>query len=220
VSKLPSLGPSLTGWLREEHRQAQRQANSSSFNRSGMSATAEGEMTVDGALVVDGTLTVAGNLAVSGHAAITGTLSLPAGIIGNDALTSPVAPGLIYAIEQGFSLATSDAAFLTRTVTVPAGFTSAVVSVVGRVFAINPNTGYDYLSAVSKINGTGGASIPLLVGGSGGSGINVSPFSRVLTGLTPGGTFSLEVRGNTNTASWAANGANTCELSGTILWFR
>jgi hypothetical protein len=214
MSKLPSLGPSLTAHLVENRRQMQRQANSSSFARSGMSATAEGETTVDG------TLNVGGNLAVSGHAAITGTLSLPSGIIGNDALANPVVPGLIYAFEQPFALTTSDVAFLTRTVTVPAGFTSAAVSVVGRLFAINPNAGYDYLSAVSKIDGTGGASIPLLVQPSGGSGINVSPFSRVLTGLTPGGTFSLEVRGNTNVANWASNVANTCELSGSILWFR
>ena len=58
MSKLPSLGPSLTAHLVENRRQMQRQAASSSFARSGMSASAEGETTVDGNLIIDGNLEV------------------------------------------------------------------------------------------------------------------------------------------------------------------
>ena len=169
---------------------------------------------------VTGDSTFSGDTIIGGNAVITGTLSLPAGIVDNDALASPVKPQYIFASGTGFALATTDAAVASSTITVPAGFTSAVVSVVGRVYATNPNAGYDYLITVSKIDGTGCANLPLLVGGSGGSGIVVAPYSRVLTGLTGGGTFVVEVRAYANTAAWAANAQNTAELSGTILWFR
>jgi hypothetical protein len=178
-------------------------------------------MFIDSSLTVDGSLDTTGDTTIGGALAVTGTLSLPAGIIGNAALTSPVMPQAVYFETQNFALShTSASTFTSSTVTVPAGFTSAVVSVVGRLFAINPNAGADYLSAVTKIDGTGGVSVPLLVGPSGGSGINVSPFSRVLTGLTPGGTFVLALMGNSNIADWAADAANIAEVSGTILWFR
>ena len=139
----------------------------------------------------------------------------------NDLLTQVVKPQAVYFETQNFALShTTASTFTSATVTVPAGFTSAVVSLVGRVFATNPNTGADYLSAVTKIDGVGGDSVPLLVGGSGGSGHNVSSIARVLPGLTPGGTFVLALLGNSNIADWAANASNVAEVSGTILWFR
>lgn len=226
MSKLPDANPTLTAYLVRQKRQAERQASSSAFARSGTRVSAEGVTTVDGELIVDGsetvngTLDVAGTLDVTGDTVIGGTLSLPNGIVDNAALASPVKPQAVYFSAQGFALSTGGATLASSTITVPAGFTSAVVSVAGRVFATNPTVGADYLSAVARIDGLEGYWLPLLVGGSGGSNINVSPYSRVLSGLTGGGTFVLAVLGSVTYANWAYNGGNTAEVSGSILWFR
>lgn len=212
MSKLPEIR-TLSKYLRDEKRQTVRMQQSSSFSRSGTSVTAEG------VTQVDGTLSVVGNLEVSGHAAITGTLSLPAGIIDNAALANPVVPQGIFFFAQNFAVTTTAATYATQTVTVPAGFTSAVVTVVSRLAAVNSTASADYLSAVTKIAGIGGKSFQHMVA-AGQTDFNVSPFSTVLTGLTGGGTFDLEVRGNVQVANWAANTANTAEMTGSILWLR
>jgi len=49
MSRLPSTGPSLQRYLRQQARAAQRQQQSSAFARSGMSVSAEGIVTVAGA---------------------------------------------------------------------------------------------------------------------------------------------------------------------------
>lgn len=172
-------------------------------------------------MFIDSSLNVGGDLNVSGHAAITGTLSLPSGIIDNDALANPVVPQAVYGHTTGFGTSyTTDTAFLTQTVTVPAGFTSAVVGpLVCKVAAVNMNPGVDALSVVVKIDGTGNHSSQVS-GASGEVVVAVAAFTRILTGLSAGGTFLLEVRGNSNYANWAASGINGCELSGVILWLR
>jgi hypothetical protein len=227
MSKLPDANPTLTAFLVRQQRQMVRVAQTSAFARSGSAVTSEGVVTVAGAQQsadFDGDL-AAGDAGTTGWAlnaarAAFGALFLRPGSIENDSLTSPVNPQAIYASDQNFALATTDVAVTSVTITVPAGFTSAVVSIVGRVYATNPNAAYDYLIAVSKISGISAANLPLLVGASGGSGITVAPNSRVLTGLTPGGTFVVEVRAYVSFANWAANAQNTAELSGVILWFR
>ena len=228
MSKLPTLRPSLLDYLTEQKRGAKRQANTSAFARSGTRVSAEDVTEVSGQMQsadFDGDL-AAGDAGTTGWAlnaarAAFGALFLRPGSIENDSLVSPVKPQAVYIEAQNFALSyTSAGTFVSLTVTVPAGFTSAVVSLVGRLFAINPNAGADYLSGVTKIDGIGGDSVPLLVGPSGGSGHNVSAFSRVLPGLTPGGTFILALLGNSNIADWAANASNVAEVSGTIFWFR
>jgi len=244
MSRLPSTGPSLQRWLRQQERKAQRQQQSSAFARSGTTVVAEdvtevdGTLDVVGALIVDGTETVNGPLAVhgtaafdgdttiGGNAAITGTLSLPAGIIGNDALTSPVVPQAVYFNASNFSLNTSPAVKASQTITVPAGFTSAVVSVTARIYAANPNTtggmgpGGDYLYGKATIDGADCIALPVIVLGSGSSGVSVSSFSVVKTGLTPGGTFVISAVGITAYLTWAAYTTNVAEVSGFIQWFR
>ena len=233
MSRLPSTGPSLQRWLRQQERKAQRQQQSSAFARSGTSVTAEGVVTVDGELDINGPLAVHGtadfdgDTTIGGNAAITGTLSLPAGIIDNAALASPVKPQSVYFSAPNFAVSTTPSAKASSTFTVPAGFTSAVVSVNSRIYAINPNTtggwdsaGADFLYAESKIGADNGTAMPLMVAGSNYSGINFSPFSTVLTGLTGGGTFTITVVASTMYQTWAANTSNAAEVSGSILWFR
>src|SRR5665647_2399920 len=108
MSRLPETGPSLRRIIEQQKRQANRAADASPYTRSGTSVTAEDEVTVDGALIVTGPLDVtgpaafAGDTTIGGNAAITGTLSLPAGIINNAALTSPVGVGDFDHTEDDF----------------------------------------------------------------------------------------------------------------------
>jgi hypothetical protein len=169
----------------------------------------------------DGSFNVLGDLNVSG------TLELPNGSVNNAALVNPVSPLAVYDYIQNFSLSTSLTNIRTTPITVPAGFTKAAVSITVRVFAYNPNTtggyngaGGDYLLAEANINGLNGFALPVAVSGSNGSGVNVSPFSTVLTGLTPGGTISLQIAASVNYAAWAANTQNTADVSGMIQWYR
>ena len=154
-------------------------------------------------------------------------LTLRGGIIGNDALTNPTAPGVVWADLHNFGLSTTLTNKLTSTITVPAGFTTAAVSVVGRCFVYNPNTtggydgaGGDYLFAQTNVAGYNGNTLPLAMSGSNGSATAVSPFSTVLSGLTPGGSFTVQMAASTYYAPVAADPGNTIELSGSILWFR
>jgi hypothetical protein len=221
MSKLPDANPTLTAYLVRQRRQAERQANSSAFNRSGTSVTAEG------VTEVDGELDVTGDLVVSGHAAITGTLSLPAGIIDNAALASPLASTSIYATTDTYVVTTTETTRASVTVTVPAGFTAAVVSVMARVDGRNSNTtggwdaaGGDLLHTRAWIGGVPGIDMDLSVLGSGDHAVSVMPFSQPLPGLTPGDTFVLAAKVWSEYQNWAAHAKNIAEISGTVTWYR
>ena len=145
----------------------------------------------------------------------------------NSLLTQVVKSQDIFFSAFNFALSTTSTVKASQTVTVPAGFTSAVVSVVSRVFAYNPNTtggiggiGGDYLGGVSVIAGASGNDLQSVVLGSGSSGVLVSPYTDVLSGLTPGGTFVLSVKAHSGFLAWSAQTGNTAEMSGTILWLK
>jgi hypothetical protein len=233
MSRLPSTGPSLQRYLRQQARTAQRQQQSSAFALSGTSVTAEGVVTVDGELDINGPLAVHGtaafdgNTTIGGNAAITGTLSLPAGIIGNDALTSPSAPQSIYATTNTYAVTTTETTRASVTVTVPAGFTAAVVNVMGRVDGRNGNStggwdaaGGDLLHTRAVIAGVPGIDMDLSVLGNGDHDVSVMPLATVLPGLTPGGTFVLAANVWSEYQNWPAHAKNIAEISGTITWYR
>ena len=183
-------------------------------------------------MFIDSSLTVGGSLDVTGPMVVGGTLSLPAGIIDNDALTSPTKSQMVQTDATNFALTTTYTTKVTSTITVPAGFTAAVIAITGRVLAFNTNStggadaaGADYLRARPSIAGVVGIPLPLVVAGSNSSVVNVAPMATVLTGLTPGGTFTITVEVKSDYQSWAANaleanGWNKVVLSGIISWSR
>lgn len=130
-----------------------------------------------------------------------------------------IAPQSLFYYTTNFALTRTPTTLASQTVTVPPGMTSAVVTVVSRLAAVNSTGSADYLSCMSKISGAGGLSLQRPVS-SGYIDFNVSAYSVVLPGLVSGGTILLEVQGNTTAAGWAANAANTAEMTGSILWFR
>lgn len=75
---------------------------------------------------VVGDFETTGDTTIGGNAAITGTLSLPAGIIDNEALASPLTQRSNYGNSSAFAIASAPGAVLASfTVTVPAGYTKA-----------------------------------------------------------------------------------------------
>ena len=239
MSRLPETGRTLTGYLVDQRRQAGRQANSSSFNRSGMSATAEGETTVDGDLIIDGTETVNGPLAVhgtaafdgdttiGGNAAITGTLSLPAGIIDNEALAHQVVVGSAaaeFGMSSAIALSANPAAPTTLTtlsVTVPADATSAIAttSVVPAIYTAGGSGSFTATVESSLIAGGSGAfsyaaQIVDVVGAATSACTVTKPI--VLASVTPGATITMRATAYASGAGVLAEGDGSL----TILFLR
>ena len=229
MSRLPSTGPSLQRWLRQQERKAQRQQQSSAFARSGTSVTAENVTEVDGTLNVVGNLDVTGtanfdgNTTIGGNAAITGTLSLPSGIINNDALSSPVKPVWSHADSgaSSFAVTTTMTNRATATVTVPTVYTQALIMAAGQASAVNTTASLDTLYVGVSINGTdppGWASGQDV--GSSGFGGATSSVSGVITGLTGGGTFTIAARIRSAFAGWSANASNEANIDASVLFLR
>ena len=208
MSRLPDTGPSLRRYLERAKRQAIRESNASAYNRSGISVTAEDEVTVDGALIVTGPM------------AVGGTLSLPAGIIDNDALTAPLVPLAVHADTTGISLAPGpNVAKLTTTITVPAGYTQALVSVTCVISAWNQTAARDELYGGTSINGvTSGWSTRTSVPANS-TGFVSNSSSLLLTGVA--GTFYVAATGSTDSSIWpSAVGYGSVNIDGTVIFLR
>ena len=215
MSKLPTLRPSLLDYLTEQKRNALRQASSSAFARSGTSVTAEGVVTVDGELDVTGAMVVGG------------TLSLPAGIINNDALTSPVVLGVVNLTATGFAVTTSWSDAAATSFTVPAGCTQLLATCSAGVFAVNPNTtggsngtGGDALDCRVLLNGSGSAGFAWGMSGSNGFTSASSSGSFVFSGLTPGATLSISAQALALYQNLGSNVANKANINATLTWLR
>lgn len=141
------------------------------------------------------------------------------GKLGNDALTNPAGPQGIYDASYNFALSSFATTIRTITITVPAGRTSATVLAISRLYAVNPTTSDDRIVTWTSIAGVAANNLPsTLAPASGGSTISISPMMKVLSGLTSGSTFTITVEGGSWIANWAANAANTLEVTGMIFW--
>ena len=137
---------------------------SSLLRSAGISVSPEG-MSVESALRVLGDLNVSGDAQFSGdteiggNARITGTLSLPAGIIDNEALANPVTfdadwgAGESYATPMGAWLEVASAS-----ITIPAGFTKMQFTAAGMANGLNSTaaTANMYVQIHRTVNGGGG----------------------------------------------------------------
>lgn len=154
---------------------------------------------------------------------VSGVADFADGIIDTDALSSAVAAGFVYLDVFAFALSATPVALIDTLVTVPDGFTSAVVNANGRVFAYNTTAVADHLYAQVWINDAFGNALPIPAepaGTHGDAPFNVSPFSTVLSDLVAGTTFGLQLFAWTAAGSWTAVADNTAELTGSVLWFR
>jgi len=117
-----------------------------------------GSADIDGALNVDAEMTVGGNATFSGAMRIEGTLSLPAGIIDNEALANPLALDADFGAASGFGLAGGAWVEVTSaSITIPPGFTRLQFIAAGMVNAVNSTGGTQnlYVQVGRQINGVG-----------------------------------------------------------------
>jgi hypothetical protein len=161
------------------------------------------------------------------QAAITvNVASIAANVASINTLISQVVKAQAVSFSGTHSLTPTNQVMTSTTITVPAGFTSAVVTGTGFVSGQNPNTtggvdgvGGDFLYSAIRINGgIVGNGATGFAPRNGGWGTSISTVSNVLTGLTPGGTFSLDLFASTDFFTWPLGGFSS--VSGTILWLR
>lgn len=139
-----------------------RESTSNLLSTAGIFVTRAGmrigsSLTVEGDLDVTGDAAFSGDTVIGGNATITGTLSLPAGIIDNDALTSPVTFDSDRQSEYGFSTATTEANRAMSSVTVPAGYTQALVTVFASCLVKNTTASTQYVYLRARVETSGGA---------------------------------------------------------------
>jgi len=152
----------------------------------------------------------------TGAVRVEGTLDLPAGIIGNDALTSPVEVEDFDHTETGFDpVAGAWATVSSVTLTVPAGFSQAVVQAIA--YAGITGAGGD-IHCRATVAGVGGPADTRSTSPSQWRPV-LSMFSHRVTGLTGGGTVAVACQAYVAT-DVAADAANTATISGTVQWLR
>ncbi|WP_066586338.1 hypothetical protein [Cellulomonas timonensis] len=163
-------------------------------------------------------MTIASSLAVTGNMLVQGTLALPAGIIGNEALATPVGWGYATDAQDGFGVGTAFSSLAPASFVVPPGFTSAALLVFGKVRIFNPNATADWLNIECGIAGalSGGMPEPLPAGYSAHEMLGVIP----LTGITGGQTLTTAVRIQVQSTPLAPRADNLAYTRSVALYFR
>lgn len=159
----------------------------------------------------DGGTDFDGFVNINGPAKITGTLELPAGIIGNDALTSPVQIGTATNGIGSYAITTTSTVRASVTLTVPDGFSQAVVLANPTAMGFNSTASADYLYAQAIIQTINGGEIYTSAPAGVGVGL-ASPFQITLSDLTDGEAITVSVATRTNTATWAASTGNQANI--------
>ena len=231
MSKQPKPFPSLKRNVGDVKGQQKRQQNSSPFSGTAFSVPAPGVTNVEGDLVFTDGEARSGNFSTYStgwRLPQNGTpefndLRLRGGIIGNDALSNPVEPVAAHADASGFSASAAWSTVMTATVTVPAGFTRALIlSLATNASVLNGSGSEDWLYVSANIPAYGGGlpgyvtSSPNVPAGNYGSAYDFR--SVVLTGLS--GSFTITGQVSTDLGSWGSNASNTANLDASILFLR
>ena len=162
-------------------------------------------------------MTVASRLTVLGDMVIGGTLSLPNGIIDNDALSAPTDAGSVGAGQSAFALGASPVTLAPQAITVPVGFSRAIVQCTADVSSVNGSGAGGYLYAAASIAGISGAETYTFVANGVGAGISATSI-RSLTGLS-GGTIAVAARVRA-AAAWPGNPGNLATVNAIAVFLR
>jgi len=163
--------------------------------------------------------TADGSATFNGPVKIGGTLDLPAGIIGNDALANPILTDTASNYLSSYAITTATTVRASITLTVPTGFTQAVVIANASAMGYNNTAASDYLYVQAVVQGVGGGELYSAAGAGLGVGL-ASPFHTTLTGLTDGQTITVSITTRTSTATWAASASNMANIYATALYLR
>ena len=143
-------------------------------------------------------------------------LTLRGGIIGNAALTSPVAMDNASGASNGFAVTIADQDLAVATIPVPAGYSQALVFIEVTTSAYNNTAVYAYLYVQALVNGI---ATRLMPAGTGTGTATVSTAKSVtLTGLS-GGTISVAARVRCDNG-WAAAAANRAYSETIVVFLR
>lgn len=130
---------------------------------------------------------------------------------------------LVYGSNKNYTI--GSATTTTRTnmavasITVPDGFTKALVLAFSDATAMNSTASPDYLYVATAINAYDGGEN--LAPCQSGFAVTISHSAvTTLTGLTPGGTVQCIVSTRTNAAPWAASGSNLWRVQGAAIFSR
>lgn len=157
--------------------------------------------------------------ALSSLKAAFGELILRPGSIGNDSLTNPIQADINGGNGAGASVSTTSTVKATTSLTVPAGFTMALVRADALGEAVNSTAASDYLYVEAAIQGTGGGEMYTVAQpGYGASAVGIA--NRLVTGLTGGNVITCDAVSRTNTAGWAASAGNLWIIHMQVIWLR
>lgn len=193
--------------LQDLERTVQQLAAANPFGTSGLRLK-NGGMVVEGYQTVNGPLT------------ITGSLDLPAGSVPDAALaTNPVQTATASAGISNYAIDTVATVRASVTLTVPAGFTRAIVISNATAMGTNSGTAADYLYCSATVQAVNGGE--LYTSAPAGIGASISsPFQPTLTGLTGGDTITVGVATRAGTSTWAADPANQASISATAIFLK
>lgn len=177
-----------------------------------------GDTSVTGNLEVAGTAAFSGDTTIGGNLDVTGTLNLPAGIIGNESLATPLTFESNWVNASNFPITATSSPKASMTLSVPAGFTRAVVQVFGLLQAINRASTSNYLRAQSRLTTSNGGvstgrqlitSIP----GAGGLNALTVMVQREYTDLPNGTTFTGELLASADYGTLDSDAFNACTVT-------
>jgi hypothetical protein len=230
----PTIGGAASGsdWIpRELHRLSEELRELKSARTLEAATIGQGGIQVDSGGSIrstdfDGALpatagTAGWALGGAGSNAIFNSVVLRGGIIGNDALTSPVLPSNIHADQGPFSMTTTPVSKCSTTVTVPAGYTKAAIIAGASGSARNKNTIQDYWYIKIRVNGVNGPGYAAACDGQPNASIGLAITTTFFqTGLVGGGTFTIEIWAATGSVAWASDSFNALNLDALVLFLR
>lgn len=186
----------------------------------GLTTDANGLHLFNPAGVEDITLsTIDGSANFNGNVNINGNLSVPNGSITNAALSNPLSPVAFHADASNFALSNGpNVPIVTQTITVPAGYTQAVVNATASLSAANSTGATDTLYCGILVNGSG-PGYSGRVGVQPGVAANPSRAAGVLL-TSLGSSFTIQATASTFVANWPANVNNNANLDGTVIFLR
>lgn len=184
----------------------------------------DGDVVIGGRIFTTGDAEFSGNTTIGGNARITGTLSLPAGIIDNDALANPLAFAADSADANVFPIPKTEVTVVSRTITVPPGFTTAVVQGFGTIYAMNSTATLDYLYACVFIDwpagSTSGRQLLTPLTANNGSGHLAVNKQTEITGLSPGDRITVRMTVKSAFANLPATANNGSSINLLVIWAR
>lgn len=169
-------------------------------------------------LVVDGSETVGGSLTVTGDTLIEGNLSVPNGSITNAALNAPVSPVATHAQASNFALTTTNTEKARATISVPSGYSQALVFATISAKAQNTTAAKDFLDGYVDIFGANFGFDSAAYGDPDYTAEISNSGSALLTGL--GSSFWVRGMLASGAASWSATTSNSINVDAIVLFLR